>query len=38
MKGFLDMARSKDEILKGLFDNTLSGKAPPVVELTKEGL
>jgi methanogenic corrinoid protein MtbC1 len=32
------MARSKDEILKGLYENTLWGKAPPVVELTNEGL
>jgi methylmalonyl-CoA mutase cobalamin-binding domain/chain len=32
------MSHSKEEILKGLFDNTLWGKAPPVVELTKEGL
>lgn len=32
------MAHSKDEILKGLYENTLWGKAPPVVELTKEGL
>jgi 5-methyltetrahydrofolate--homocysteine methyltransferase len=32
------MARTKDEIMKGLYDNTLWGKAPPVVELTKEGL
>jgi 5-methyltetrahydrofolate--homocysteine methyltransferase len=29
---------SKDEILKGLYENTLWGKAPPVKELTNEGL
>ncbi len=28
----------EDEILDGLYDNTLNGIAPPVVELTKEGL
>jgi methylmalonyl-CoA mutase cobalamin-binding domain/chain len=32
------MARTKEEILKGLYENTLWGKAPPVVELTNEGL
>ncbi len=32
------MGHSKEEVLKGLFENTLWGKAPPVVELTKEGL
>lgn len=28
----------RDEILEGLYENTLWGKAPPVVELTNEGL
>jgi methanogenic corrinoid protein MtbC1 len=32
------MARSRDEIMQGLYENTLWGKAPPVVEFTKEGL
>lgn len=32
------MAHSRDEIMQGLFENTLWGKAPPVVEFTKEGL
>jgi len=29
---------TKDDVLKGLFENTLWGKAPPVVELTNQGL
>jgi len=29
---------SKDEVLKGLYENTLWGKAPPVKEFTNEGL
>ncbi len=32
------MGRSREEIMQGLYDNTLWGKAPPVVEFTKEGL
>ncbi|NWF70030.1 MAG: corrinoid protein [Chloroflexi bacterium] len=32
------MPKSREEIMQGLYDNTLWGKAPPVVELTKEGL
>ncbi len=32
------MTHNRDEILKGLYENTLRGKAPPVVEFTKEGL
>jgi methylmalonyl-CoA mutase cobalamin-binding domain/chain len=28
----------KEEILEGLYENTLWGKAPPVIELTNEGL
>jgi 5-methyltetrahydrofolate--homocysteine methyltransferase len=32
------MGRSREEIMQGLYANTLWGKAPPVVELTNEGL
>lgn len=32
------MSQTREEILQGLFDNTIWGKAPPVVELTKAGL
>jgi 5-methyltetrahydrofolate--homocysteine methyltransferase len=32
------MSYKKSEIMTGLFDNTLVGQAPPVVELTKAGL
>ncbi len=32
------MTLSRDEILNGLFENTLWGKAPPVKELTQTGL
>ena len=29
---------TREEVLKGLFDNTLTGKAPPVVEFTNQGV
>jgi methanogenic corrinoid protein MtbC1 len=32
------MSYTREEILKELFDNTLSGKAPPVKEFTQHGL
>lgn len=32
------MSRTKDEILKEMFENTVWGKAEPVLELTHEGL
>ena len=34
----LDHMSSREEILKGLYENTLNGRAQPVGELTQEGL